>query len=216
MEVGVQTIDQQMMLRCISLARTARGLNEYPYAALVCRNGELIAETVNRVARDQDVFRHAEIIAITEAQKVLGRISLDDCTIYSNAEPCPLCAYAIRESRIGRVVFALRSPHMGGLTKWNILGDQGLAVTMPEVFAPPPTIVAGFMSSEADRAGREWNPVFWAFIKYRGLLQLGESSYPSATPSSRSSVLERVMMWLRRRVFDPMSGRPSRVTRDHR
>ena len=104
----MQNVDHQMMARCISLAKSAKTLKEYPYAALVCLDNEVIAETVNRVARDKDVFHHAEIVALCEAQKALGRTSLDECTIYSNAEPCPLCAYAIRECRVGRVVFATR------------------------------------------------------------------------------------------------------------
>jgi len=56
-----------------------------------------------------------------------------------SAEPC---RYAIRESRIGRVVYGLRSPHMGGVSKWPILPDQDLSNTMPEVFAAPPSRVS--------------------------------------------------------------------------
>ena len=55
----------------------------------------------------------AEVVAISEAQKTVGSTNLDDCTIYANVEPCALCSYAIRESRIARVVYAMRSPIMG-------------------------------------------------------------------------------------------------------
>jgi hypothetical protein len=58
----------------------------------------------------------------------------------STIEPCAMCSYAIRESRIGRVMFGLRSPVMGGNTRWNILTDRGLSSTLPEVFAPPPDV----------------------------------------------------------------------------
>ena len=69
--------------------------------------------------------RHAEVVAISAAQKALGTVSLDDCTIYVSAEPCAYCCYAIRESRIGRVVYGLTSPHMGGVSKWPVLTDSG-------------------------------------------------------------------------------------------
>jgi len=66
------------------------------------------------VSQDRDVTRHAEAVALTEAQRTLGCTSLDDCTLYANVEPCALCSYAIREARIGRVVYGVSSPVMGG------------------------------------------------------------------------------------------------------
>jgi tRNA(adenine34) deaminase len=208
--------DEHMMMRCVGLAQTAKQLGEYPYAALICRGSELVVETVNRVARDGDVTRHAEIVAVSEAQKVLGRMSLDDCTLYASAEPCPLCSYAIRESRISRVVFGLRSPQMGGFTRWPILQDEGLSSKMPEVFAPPPEIVAGYLAAEAAKACAAWNPVFWAFIRHRGILTEGstDGSCGSITTLWRQlSVKQRAMAALRRWLFDPISGRASRARR---
>ena len=70
------------------------------------------------------------MVAISLAQKELGSVSLDDCEIFVNAEPCAFCCYAIRESRIRRVVFGLSSPHMGGLSKWNVLADNDLNAAM--------------------------------------------------------------------------------------
>ena len=118
------------------------------------------------------------MVAISVAQKALGTTSLEDCTIYVNAEPCAYCCYAIRESRIGRVVYGLRSPHMGGVSKWNVLADDGLSDTMPEVFAPPPLIRGGFMWQEAERTLEEWSPVAWAVMKRRGIFT------KAATPGS--------------------------------
>jgi tRNA(adenine34) deaminase len=207
---SVSNADEAMMARCVDLAKSAKTLGEYPYAAVICRGGEVVVETVNRVARDGDVTRHAEIVAVSEAQKALGRMSLDDCTLYASAEPCPLCSYAIRESRIGRVVFGLRSPHMGGFTRWPILQDEGLSTKMPEVFAPPPEIVAGFRADEAAQACEAWNPVFWAFIKHRGILTDGGtdgSSGSMVTLWRQLSLRQRAMAALRKLVFDPMSGR---------
>ena len=98
-----------------------------------------------------------------------GTVSLDDCSIYVSAEPCAYCCYAIRESRIGRVVYALSSPHMGGVLKWPVLTDQDISDTMPDVFADPPAITSGLMAQEAEEALLKWNPVIAGTIKARGL-----------------------------------------------
>jgi tRNA(adenine34) deaminase len=178
---------------------------EYPYAAVVCRDGVIVAESINRVAHDCDVTRHAEVVAISLAQKTLSSVSLDDCEIYVNAEPCAFCCYAIRESRIRRVVFGLTSPHMGGVSKWNVLADNGLSSVMPDVFAPPPEIVTGFMAQEAERALTEWNPLIAEVIKRRGLF--GATSRVIAEraqhrPVSLPQLRERMLRFLRRNVFD--------------
>ena len=119
--------DRLMMRRCIELSAKSGQQGEYPYAAVIVRNGEFVCESINKVATDRDVTRHAEVVAIQDAQRILGLTSLDDCTLYSNAEPCAFCSYAIRESRIGRVVYGMRSPIMGGHSRYGILDDHGLS-----------------------------------------------------------------------------------------
>jgi tRNA(Arg) A34 adenosine deaminase TadA len=92
----------------------------------------------HRIGHDGDVTRQSEVVAVSQAQKTLGTVSLENCEIYTNPEPCALCSYAIDETRIRRVVFGLSSPHMSGVSKWNILVDRDICSAMPEVFAPPP------------------------------------------------------------------------------
>ena len=206
---GVEQQDRKMMARAIALSKQSGEAGEYPYGVLICRAGKVVAEAINRVKHERDVTRHAEVVAISAAQKALGSNSLDDCVIYGSAEPCVLCSYAIRESRIGRVVFALHSPHMGGLSKWNILKDEGLSKKMPEVFAPPPAVVAGFMADEADGALREWNPLVWIAMRGRGLF-VTETPAP---PRPREPVSPRngqsQLLWgpLRRNFFDRFGRR---------
>ena len=118
------------MWRCLALAAQSSKEREYPFGAVVVRKGEILAEATNRVARDCDVTRHAEIVAMADAQRKLGDTDLSDCTLYSNVEPCALCSYAIREARVAKVVFALRSPVMGGFSRWSILNDRDLSTTM--------------------------------------------------------------------------------------
>jgi tRNA(adenine34) deaminase len=105
---------------------------------------------------------------ISEAQKALGKMRLRNCTIYSNAEPCPMCSFPIREARISRVVFAIKSPIMGGFSRWNVLRDAELSNTMPEAFAEPPEVVSGLLARGAEAAWNDWNPLIWKIIKYRG------------------------------------------------
>jgi tRNA(adenine34) deaminase len=141
--MNVEAIDRLMMGHCIGLSKASGKAGEYPYAAVICRDGMIVAESINRVTHDGDVTRHAEVAAISQAQKMLGTVSLENCEVYMNAEPCAFCSYAIRETRIRRVVFGLSSPHMGGVSKWNILGDMDICSAMPEVFEPPPEVVSG-------------------------------------------------------------------------
>jgi pyrimidine deaminase RibD-like protein len=65
--------DLRLMQRCIELSRTATLQGEFPFACVIGKGGEVVAEATNRVARDQDVTRHAEIVAIAAAQQALGK-----------------------------------------------------------------------------------------------------------------------------------------------
>jgi tRNA(adenine34) deaminase len=200
-----EAMDRRMMTHAIGLSKQSGKAGEYPYAAVVCRDGAIVAESINRVTQDGDVTRHAEVVAISLAQKALRSISLDDCEIFVNAEPCAFCCYAIRESRIRRVVFGLSSPHMGGLSKWNVLADNGLNAAMPDVFAPPPEIMSGFMAKEAEQALIEWNPLIAEVIKRRGLFGAAPRVITRAHhPPSRR---ERVLSFLRRNFFDNFGRR---------
>jgi tRNA(adenine34) deaminase len=196
-------VDRAMMARCIDLSVRSGKEGEYPYGAVIRRADEVFVESINRVAHEHDVTRHAEVVAISQAQKQLGTVSLDDCMIYVSAEPCAYCSYAIRESRIARVVYGLRSPHMGGVLKWNVLADDDLSNTMPEVFAPPPEIIAGFMAHEVEQALLAWNPLMWHAVKRRGLFVAGplEAVRPRGA-TLRARLAERTRAVLRRVVFD--------------
>jgi len=157
-----------MMQRCIELSKIATRKGEFPFAAVVCEGQNIVAEEINRVAQNGDVTRHAELLVVSKAQQMLGRKDLSRCTIYSNVEPCVMCAFPIRETRMARVVFAIRSPMMGGFSKWNVLRDAEIANMMPEAFGPVPETIAGLMQKEAEEVWRKWNPIIWGVIKSRG------------------------------------------------
>jgi tRNA(adenine34) deaminase len=205
----IEERDRRMMSRAILLSKESGKVGEYPYGVLICRGDTVVAESMNRVKHDSDVTRHAEVVAISAAQNALNSTSLDDCVIYCSAEPCVFCSYAIRESRIGRVVYGLHSPHMGGISKWNVLVDEDISRAMPEVFAPPPTILAGFMAREADTALLEWNPLVWMAIKRRGLFvtEDPETLRTRKPGPPRSGPRERLWGPLRRNFFDRFGRR---------
>ncbi len=165
-----EAIDIAMMARCIELSRIAAGKGEYPFATVVSLDGEIVSEGINATIRDADVTRHAEIIALSQAQKAIGRAALRRSSLYSNVEPCAMCAYCIREAWIGRVVYALASPVMGGHSKWNILRDPSLSKRLPEIYGAVPEVVSGVLLEDAQCVWREWSPFAWRMIRLRGLL----------------------------------------------
>jgi guanine deaminase len=77
-----------------------------PFGAVIAAGGEIVAEGVNRVTSDLDPTSHAEVCAIREACRKLGRFSLQGCTVYSSCEPCPMCLGAIYWARLDALYFA--------------------------------------------------------------------------------------------------------------
>ena len=205
----INSVDARLMRRCFELARAATARKELPFGSIIARGGEEISAEGNGVRAARDVTRHAEVCAIVAAQRALGRPSLDGCTLYTNMEPCAFCSYAIRETRIARVVFSLASPIMGGASRWDVLQDPGLSRSLPEVFGPAPEVVAGFLAEEADAALRQTAPMMWAASQARGLF-VCEDAGRQSRPAQRSEglfagVKAGALDLLRRRVFDRFS-----------
>jgi len=91
----------------------------------------------------------------------------------------------MRETRIGRVVFGVPAPLTGGLSRWNILADVELSNTLPEVFAPPPEIVPGFMHKQVEAAMARRTPITWEFIRARNIFGGPLTSSRSCRSSAR-------------------------------
>ena len=170
-----EATDQAMMCRCVELSSLAVAEGEYPFGAVIALDGEIIAEATNRTIRDNDVSRHAEVIALSIAQQKAGRLKLPRATLYSNVEPCAMCSYCIREAWVGRVVYALKSPVMGGASKWNILRDTDISSRIP-IFGPAPEVVSGVLSRRVQEAWRAWNPVAWEMVRMRGVLAADDTA----------------------------------------
>ncbi len=105
--------DREWMRRALSLAEQAAKHGDVPVGAVVVRNGEVIAQAGNRREADGMATAHAELLCVEQACRELGRWRLSDCTLYVTLEPCPMCAGALINARIGRVVFGAKDAKAG-------------------------------------------------------------------------------------------------------
>jgi tRNA(Arg) A34 adenosine deaminase TadA len=93
------------MARAIELSIANVDAGGGPFAAVVVKDGEIVAEGTNRVTATHDPTAHAEIVAIREACRELGTFQLDGCDVYTSCEPCPMCLGALYWARPARVFF---------------------------------------------------------------------------------------------------------------
>ncbi len=108
------SIDEQWMLRALELARKAAGEGEVPVGAVVVDDqGREVAAAANGVEKSLDGTAHAELLALQQASRALGEWRLTRCTLYVTKEPCPMCAGAMVNCRLGRLVFGAPDPRMG-------------------------------------------------------------------------------------------------------
>lgn len=101
------------MLEALIEANKAYSINEVPIGAIIVKGDEIIARAYNRRNTDKNTLSHAEILAIDEASRVVGDWRLDECTMYITLEPCPMCAGAIVQARIPKVVIAANNIKAG-------------------------------------------------------------------------------------------------------
>lgn len=123
-EIGAN-FDTKMMKKALDLARKSESIGEVPIGAVITdKNGKIIAQSTNLRETKCTVLGHAELAAVHRACKALGSWRLSDCTMYVTLEPCFMCAGALVQSRIGRVVFGTRDPKGGALVTYATLGND--------------------------------------------------------------------------------------------
>lgn len=103
------------MQKALEIAQNAVNCDEVPVGALVVKDGEIIGMSPNKRETNGDATAHAETEAIRQACMKLGRWRLSDCELYVTLEPCPMCAGAILNAKIGRVVYGAKDPRGGAL-----------------------------------------------------------------------------------------------------
>lgn len=113
------------MQKALSLARDASREGEIPVGALIVKNNLLIGKGYNQVEKLCDPTAHAEILAITSAAQYISNWRLEECTLYVTKEPCIMCAGALLNSRIQKVVFGIFDPREGaGGSKYDFMRDN--------------------------------------------------------------------------------------------
>lgn len=120
------TDDIYFMNEAIAEAELAAAADEVPVGAVVVRDGKIIARAHNTRERDKNALRHAETAAIDAACRALGGWRLPGCTLYVTMEPCPMCAGAVVNSRIERVVFGAYDRRAGAFGSVLNLKDYPL------------------------------------------------------------------------------------------
>lgn len=140
---------EEYILRALENAKKAFKKDEVPVGAVIVKDGKIIAEAYNMRNRKKNVLYHAEIIAINKACKKLKDFRLNGCTMYVNLEPCAMCAGAILNARLDKVVFGAYEKRSGCCgSKLNILQD-GSEIAKVEV-------VGGVLENECAEIMKEF------------------------------------------------------------
>lgn len=117
--------DELFMREAMIEARKAEKLGEVPIGAVIVKEGSVIAAGFNEREKTQRAAAHAELIAIEKACEATGSWRLEECTLYVTLEPCPMCAGAVVQARIPRVVFGAADPKAGCCgTLMNLVQDN--------------------------------------------------------------------------------------------
>lgn len=132
--------DISFMREAMALAKMAEEIDEVPVGALVVRNGEIIAKAYNTRETSKCATHHAEILAIEEACRTLGGWRLPGCTLYVTMEPCCMCAGAIINARIPRVVYGAPDLRFGAFG--SLINLAGIPLNHK------PEIVGGVLGEE--------------------------------------------------------------------
>jgi tRNA(adenine34) deaminase len=121
----VPDTDDAAMKRALDLAAAAAGHGDVPVGAVVTRAGRRVGEGRNLRERDGDPLAHAELVALRDAASALGSWNLDECTLVVTLEPCVMCAGAILQTRVGRVVFGAWDEKAGAAgSVYDLLRDR--------------------------------------------------------------------------------------------
>jgi tRNA(adenine34) deaminase len=117
--------DKEYMLVALEEARAAAGEGEVPVGAVLVKDGRILACTHNCRETTGNPMDHAEILALQEGAAHLGNWRLEGSTIYVTLEPCPMCAGALVQARVARLVFGARDLNLGAAgSRYNLVSDE--------------------------------------------------------------------------------------------
>jgi tRNA(adenine34) deaminase len=126
-EVFRESHDERWMLEALMAAREAETRGEVPIGAIVVAGEQILAAAGNRTRTDCDPTAHAEIIALREAARRAGNYRLTDATLYATIEPCAMCAGALVQARVARLVYGARDERFGAVeSKFRLCDSSSL------------------------------------------------------------------------------------------
>lgn len=154
-KVDRDLLDEKYMCTAIALARKAADCGEVPVGAVLVQDDQVIAEAYNRREELNDATAHAEMLVIREACALLGGWRLSNATIYVTLEPCPMCAGALVQARIKRLVFGAADPKAGSAgSLYDLVCDlrfnHRLEVTAGVMEAECATLLQDFFQKRRD------------------------------------------------------------------
>ena len=132
--------EEKYMIMALELAHEAAAAGEVPVGCVIVHDGKVIGRGRNRREEDQNALLHAEVIAIQEACRTLSSWRLTDCDLYVTLEPCPMCAGAILNARVGRVFYGAGDVNMGAC--------GGVINLFEEAFGYKPKMYKGMLAAE--------------------------------------------------------------------
>lgn len=159
------TTDEKYMKAAIKQALKAMALGEVPIGCVIVYEDKIIGRGYNRRNTDKNTLAHAEITAINKASKKIGDWRLEDCTLYVTLEPCQMCAGAIVQARIPRVVMGCMNPKAG------CAGSILNVLNMPE-FNHQVDTTRGILEEECRRLLK----TFFKDLRIRNKLEAGKSA----------------------------------------
>jgi tRNA(adenine34) deaminase len=134
--------DTSMMQLALAEARAALTHHDVPVGAIVVRGDEVIAARHNERELTNDPMAHAEVLAVRDAAQHVGNWRLDDCTVYVTLEPCAMCAGAMVNARVGRLVYGASDPKAGAV-------DSHYQLVSGEILNHRVPVTAGVEAAEA-------------------------------------------------------------------
>ena len=143
-------IHRKWMEKALKLSQSAGYAGEVPVGAVIIDSSDnIIAEGENRKQRDNDPTAHAEILAIREATRSLQTWRLHECTLYVTLEPCPMCAGAIVQARVGLLVYGVDDPKTGAIRTVANIPDSAASNHRLRV-------IGGILESECRSSLQAW------------------------------------------------------------
>ncbi len=131
---------EEYMAQALDLARQAAAAGEVPVGCVIVKDGTVVGRGRNRREEKQQTVSHAEMEAMARANETLGTWRLEDCTVYVTLEPCPMCAGAMINARVDRVVYGARDEVMGAC--------GGVLNLFMEDFPHHPAVLGGVLAEE--------------------------------------------------------------------